>query len=276
MSTSTLSLTNDFQDISERIHQLSSIPYIKQYVDYPGLAENRLALLLIYFSEMGFSKERAKNLCVATGLVQLGLDTHELVKNKYDNSLSSSRNRQLSVLLGDFFSSLYFRTLADSNELQAIQILANATERVNEAKMSLYVLEKDNKLTWDNYLTHRKAIDSTLYTNFVAAFSKTPELAAVWKSLFEQTSVVDCMIDEWEQMQWQQQIPFGLSRFLPLKDSTITQVIAGVEAKAIELLGVCDQLVRNFCSIEIQNAISWITSRYSHRMNRLKRLVEEM
>lgn len=277
MSKYTLSLTNDMQEISGRIRQLAAVPFVKQHVDYPELAENRLALLYIFLCDAGLGKERAKTLCAATGLVQLGLDTHETVKINYETTATADRNRQLTVLAGDLFSSHYYHLLAQAEEITAIQILARAIQKVNEAKMRLYLSDRANQLTWESYLSYRKIIDTALYIEFVEHFSVDEMEASYWKALFEQTSKVEGMIEEWEQLQWGQRMPFGFSRFLlPKTDSPIVQVLATVEAKAIEWLGVCEQLVRNLRSIENQRAISWITSRFSHRVNRLKRLVEEM
>lgn len=277
MSKYSLSLAEDIQEISERIGRLASVPYLKEYVDYPVLAENRLALLFVFLCDAGLGKERAKILCTATGLMQLGLDTHETVKIQYEKDVVHDRNRQLTVLAGDLFSSHYYYLLAKAGEVSAIRILSQSIQEVNEAKLRLYLSEKTNQLTWESYVSYRKTIDTALYIRFVEHFSVDTSVEKFWKSLFEQTSVVEGMIGEWEQLQWGQRLPFGFSRFLtPKSDFPLAQVLASVEAKAMEWLGVCEQMVRSFQSIENQRAVSWVTSRFSHRVSRLKRLVEEM
>jgi heptaprenyl diphosphate synthase len=267
----------EIREIGEQITQRVSIPFVEQYVDIPALAENRLALLYIYLVEEGLGKERAKTLCITTGLVQLGLDVHDLVKVAYEHTHLAERNRQLTVLAGDYCSSYYYHLLAEAGEIKAIQVLAEAIQQVNEAKMKLYLSEKENKLSWEGYLSLRKTTDTALYVAIVNHYAKNEESRLFWVSLFEETSAVERMIGEWEQLQWQQQVPLGFSRFLLQNPgSTLANVLAGVEAKAMELLAICEQLVRSFSPTEKENALSWITSRYSHRVSRLKRVVEEL
>jgi heptaprenyl diphosphate synthase len=268
---------DEIREIGEQIYKRVSIPFVEQYVDIPALAEDRLALLYIYLIGEGLGKERAKILCITTGLVQLGLDIHEIVKVSYEQTHVAERNRQLTVLAGDYYSSFYYHLLAEAGEIKAIQVLADAIQLVNEAKMKLYLSEQENKLSWETYLTLRKTIDTALYTAFVNHFSKNEESRRFWISLLEETSAVERIIGEWEQLKWQQQIPFGFSRLLlQIPGSTLANVLAGVEAKAMEWLAICEQLVKTFSPTEKENVLSWITSRYSHRVNRLKRVAEEL
>lgn len=277
MNKDVLPVSKDIREIVERIYLLASHPFVQQYVDIPPIAENRLALLYCFLCENGISKERAANLCVTTGLVQLGLDTHEIVQLHYDHTLMAERNRQLSVLAGDYYSSYYYHLLAEADELEAVRILAAAIEKINEAKMKLYISEKENKLTFEVYLSLRKTIDTALYVGFVDAYAQVEEERRFWTSLIEETSAVEGMIGEWEQIQWGQRVPFGIVRYLlQTPGSTLANVIDSIEAKAWELIGVCEQLVRHLYPPDKQNPLEWITSVYSHRVNRLKRVVEEL
>ncbi|WP_139489654.1 heptaprenyl diphosphate synthase component 1 [Brevibacillus dissolubilis] len=256
--------------------QVISQPYVQEYVDVPAVAENRLALLYFFLRETGFTKERAKVYCVTTGLVQLGLDTHEMVKIQYDESLVAERNRQLSVLAGDYYSSYYYHLLAEAGEIEAIAVLAQAIQEVNEAKMKLYLAKTSNQLSLENYLSLRKTIDTALYLSVVQAHVKNGEESRFWTNLIEQTTAFEQMIAEWEQLRWQQQVPFGFSQFLLQKPgSTLANVIDSIEAKVMELLSVCEQLIINLNPTEKQTGLAWVTSRYSHRVKRLKR-AEEM
>jgi len=147
--------------IIEQIYKRSTHSYVEYYVDVPSMAENRLELLYLFLLEQGMTKERAVIFCTATGLVQLGLDMHEHVKNEYEQSQTAERNRQLTVLAGDYYSSRYYHLLAQASEIQAIQVLSGAVQRVNEAKMKLYVAGRDGKLPSDEeYWELRNMIDT--------------------------------------------------------------------------------------------------------------------
>lgn len=268
---------DEIRAIIDQIYQRISISYVEQYVDIPAMAENRLALLYLFLRNQGMDKDRARTFSVTTGLMQLGLDMHETVKNTYGDSLVEERNRQLTVLAGDYYSSRYYQLLARSGEIEAIRVLADAIQRVNEAKMKLYLREKEGRLSSEEYLQLRTIIDTGLYVAVIDKHAGTEEARRFWRSLLEETAAVEYMISEWEQLKWQEQAPIGFSRFLLQKPgATISQVLSVIDSKATELLAMCEQLLRTLHQTEAQDVLTWITSRYSHRVNRLRRVVEEM
>jgi len=264
--------------IIEQIYKRSTHSYVEYYVDVPSMAENRLELLYLFLLEQGMTKERAVIFCTATGLVQLGLDMHEHVKNEYEQSQTAERNRQLTVLAGDYYSSRYYHLLAQASEIQAIQVLSGAVQRVNEAKMKLYVAGRDGKLPSDEeYWELRNMIDTGLYVAIVKEYADSEDNRRFWINLMKETAKVESVIGEWEQIKWQEQVPFGFARFLLQKPgATLAQVMSGVEMKAMEMISMCEQMVRTLHPAERRNVLSTITARYSHRINRLKRVIEEM
>lgn len=264
--------------IIEQIYKRSTHSYVEHYVDVPSMAENRLALLYLFLMEQGMTKERSMIFCTATGLVQLGLDIHEYVKNDYERTQSDERNRQLTVLAGDFYSARYYALLAEASEIEAIQVLSGAVQRVNEAKMRLYLAGKDSRLpSAEEYWELRNTIDTGLYVAVVQAYAGTDEKRRFWTNLMKETAKVESVIGEWEQLKWQEQVPFGFARFLLQKPgTTISQVMSGIEQKALEMIGLCEQMVRTLHPVETRTMLATMTARYSHRINRLKRVIEEM
>ncbi|KZE55462.1 heptaprenyl diphosphate synthase [Brevibacillus parabrevis] len=267
----------EVRSIIEQIYKRTTHSYVEYYVDVPSMAENRLELLYLFLLEQGMAKERASIFCTATGLVQLGLDMHENVENQYEHSLSAERNRQLTVLAGDYYSSRYYNLLAETGEIEAIQVLSGAIQRVNEAKMKLYIAGRDSRsLSDEEYWELRNAIDTGLYVAIVEKYADSDDRRRLWVDLMKETAKVESVIGEWEQIKWQEQVPFGFARFLLQKPgATLAQVLSGVEMKAMEMIGMCEQMVRSLPA-ETRNVLASITARYSHRVNRLKRVIEEM
>lgn len=268
----------EVRSIIEQIYKRITHSYVEHYVDVPSVAENRLELLYLFLLEQGMTKERASIFCSATGLVQLGLDMHEHVKNVYEHSLADERNRQLTVLAGDYYSSRYYHLLAEAGEIRAVQVLSGAIQLVNEAKMKLYLAGRDGRLSSaEEYWDLRNTIDTGLYVAVVDEYADREDTRRFWMNLMKETATVESVITEWEQLKWQEQVPFGFARFLLQKPgATLAQVLSGVETKAMEMISLCEQMVRTLHPAETRNMLSSITARYSHRVNRLKRVIEEM
>lgn len=279
MSKEQTPIVEDVRVIIEQIYSRISQSFVEAYVDVPRVAENRLALLYLFLLEQGMTKERASIFCTATGLIQLGLDMHEKVANTYEPTITAERIRQLTVLAGDYYSSRYYQLLAEEGEIKAVEVLSGAVQRVNEAKMRLYVAERDGKLSSDEeYWELRNTIDTGLYVAIVEEYAKREEERRFWIGLLKDTATVESVIGEWEHLKWQEQIiPFGFSRFLLQKPgATFAHVLASVEMKALEMIGMCEQMVRTLHPVETRNMLASITARYAHRVNRLKRVIEEM
>ena len=59
---------------------------------------------------------------LATSLVQLGLDTHDLVTASNDvKEKKAARSRQLKVLAGDYFSARFYHLLAQAGQIDMIK-----------------------------------------------------------------------------------------------------------------------------------------------------------
>jgi len=142
--------------IENKIHH----PYLEQYITKPFIDLDKIATLLMIYDEVAVSQHKKYEQIVSVMLVQIALDTHELVTNESE-SLTDDLERQLSVLAGDFYSGLYYKTLADIEEIALVRTLANAIKQINEQKMILYQYEIND---WHQLMDVIKAIESILFT----------------------------------------------------------------------------------------------------------------
>lgn len=142
-----------------RIPQLASkyLDYemIKMHTSLPTFPDIRSRVLHIFMHIEQSSKRSSELFALATSLVQMGLDTHELVTASSEvKEKSVARSRQLKVLAGDYFSARFYQLLAQAGEIELIKQLAQAICEVNRLKMDFYHLLEKFKLTSDTYL-HR-------------------------------------------------------------------------------------------------------------------------
>ena len=120
------------QYIEEQLHH----SYLKEYIDQPYIDRDRIYFLLLPFINEGrtMSKEVVQWISTAM-LLQIALDTHEKVTISERDSL---KERQLTVLAGVYFSSLYYKILAETDDVELICNLAKAIKEINESKISIY------------------------------------------------------------------------------------------------------------------------------------------
>ncbi|PTM58678.1 heptaprenyl diphosphate synthase component 1 [Desmospora activa] len=121
------------------IERQASHTFVDQNIQRPGVPAFFVTVLYHALRSRPLSLERVHLYCVTTTLLQMALDTHERISADENGSLYS---RQLTVLAGDYFSSLFYQTLSQAGEIEGITCLSEAVCKVNEAKMELYYLRK--------------------------------------------------------------------------------------------------------------------------------------
>lgn len=137
-----LILQGVIEKVKENLFQKVAHPYLFQYIKNPTIDEDRILLTIFLLKEAGLKENEIITYASTIMLVQIALDTHELVTNeKIQNGLE--KNRQLTVLAGDFFSGQYYKILADIEDIKMIKVLAEGIKEVNEHKIHAYQLITD-------------------------------------------------------------------------------------------------------------------------------------
>ena len=126
--------------IKEKLHNLITHPYLNKHIEYPAIDEDKLLLLYSILESIDISDEKKEQYILSTMLVQIALDTHDMVTNAKAGQLhdGDEKSRQLTVLAGDFYSGLYYRLLADVNDISMIKTLAHSIKQINEHKIAYY------------------------------------------------------------------------------------------------------------------------------------------
>lgn len=175
-----LDLQNKLDGSRELLLEKLSHPYLLEHVESPVIDDDRLLLLTSLMEEHGVDEEKAKNYTVTTMLLQIALDTHEHVKNSEPGEEDEShKRRQLTVLAGIYFSGLYYKLLAEADDIDMIKRLASGVKEVNEHKISLYQKEAE---AIDKLMENVKMIESTLLRKVADHFDATEwyDFASNW------------------------------------------------------------------------------------------------
>ena len=121
--------------IPEIAKQYTEYDMIQTHTDLPDFPEFRTRLLFAFLNGNNKLSSSSELFTLATSLVQLGLDTHDLVTVSNDvKEKKAARSRQLKVLAGDYFSSRFYQSLAQAGQIEMIKQLSNAICEVNRLK----------------------------------------------------------------------------------------------------------------------------------------------
>jgi heptaprenyl diphosphate synthase len=76
---------------------------------------------------------------VSTALLRMGLVVHEQVTLEEEKDVEVFQKKQLSILAGDYYSSLFYKTLAQHNEIEGMKVLAKTASEICEISMKHHI-----------------------------------------------------------------------------------------------------------------------------------------
>lgn len=149
------------REIYLEIESRLSHTYLEKYIQKPVIDEDKLLILFSIVQNTSFSEIQKKNYIITTMLVQIALDTHDLVTetSKEKDTDFSQKERQLTVLAGDYYSGLYYYLLSQLDDVSMIHTLASAIKEMNELKMTIYYQEFSSV---DIFMDEMKKLESLL------------------------------------------------------------------------------------------------------------------
>ncbi|USK48673.1 heptaprenyl diphosphate synthase component 1 [Bacillus sp. CMF12] len=177
-------------DVKEQIEKKVNHPYLLRYIDSPVIDEDKLLLLISFLDDVEIPDSKAEKYAVTAMLIQIALDTHELVKND-ESEDKGLKHRQLTVLAGVYYSGLYYKILAAFDDIRMIRAFADGIKDVNEHKISLYQKSPD---AVDSLMNSVKKVEASLFEKLADAFSK-----AAWKEVISNLLFIKRLIAEKQQ-----------------------------------------------------------------------------
>ncbi|OMF35164.1 heptaprenyl diphosphate synthase [Paenibacillus sp. FSL H8-0548] len=168
---------------------------IQAHTTLPDLANARLRLLYAFLSQQPSLKGVSELYTLAVSLVQLGMDTHDLIDTN-DEQLNEPemRSRQIRILAGDYFSATFYQLLAQAGQIEMISKISSAVSEVNRLKVTLYVRMRQLKMTADEYLIMMRELRSTMFLIFSDVLEG--EHSRIWPELLSGISSCEVMLDE--------------------------------------------------------------------------------
>ncbi|MNI23067.1 Heptaprenyl diphosphate synthase component 1 [compost metagenome] len=181
--------------IPEIAKQYTHYDMIQSHTDLPDFPEFRTHLLFTFLNRNAGLRGSSELFALVTSLIQMGLDTHNLVSVSNEvKEKKAARSRQLKVLAGDYFSARFYSLLAQAGEIEVIKLLSAAVCEVNRMKMSLYLLMKQLKLTADEYIQYTVDIKAQLYLSFTGKMEVAHQ--QVWPELLREFTRCEVIREE--------------------------------------------------------------------------------
>jgi len=230
---------------------------IQAHTAIPSYSELRLQLLHAVLNQSTRTQKQSELFALVTALVQLGMDTHDLIDTETEYlSETKMRSRQLKVLAGDYFSARFYHLLAKAGEIQLIGKLSYAVANVNRLKIAFYENAKKATLLAEDYLQERIHIKSELFKQFTDYIDHT--LQPVWRNLLQLITQFEIVYEELEQTKdaggyaksyayWFIQEQMSIKDLSIISDEKFNVLIEqyGIKAKLIDKLDTTMHLIQS-------------------------------
>ncbi|MNZ80660.1 Heptaprenyl diphosphate synthase component 1 [compost metagenome] len=181
--------------ISELARKYVDYDMIQKHTELPELSEPRLRVLYAFLNQQQAVSKHSELFTLVVSLVQLGMDTHDLIDTVEEKQPESDmRSRQLKVLAGDYFSASFYQLLAQAGQIEMISRISGAVCEVNRLKVNLYVRMRQLKVTAEDYLLQAVELRSTLFQLFSDVLEG--EISRTWSELLSGISRCEVVLDE--------------------------------------------------------------------------------
>ncbi len=186
--------------IPEMASKYTNYDMIRNYTELPAFPDYRVRLLYAFLSDEREAGRHGELYALAVSLVQLGLDTHDLIDtDTEDKPEQAMRSRQLKVLAGDYFSSRFYHLLSQEGQIDVIKKLSGAICEVNRMKMSLYMRMKQLRLTAEDYLRTCIKLKTELFEVFAGMLEEGNR--GQWPEIMYGFTRCEVMADELERIE---------------------------------------------------------------------------
>ncbi|PAE11943.1 hypothetical protein CHI02_12470 [Niallia circulans] len=165
------------ESVKKRVIERTSNHYLQKHIPNPVIDEHKILLIISVLLEANIKKQEIITYAATITLIQIALDTHELVTNEKMHK-GNERNRQLTVLAGDLYSGQYYKILAEIEDFKMLKILAEGIKEVNENKIFFY---QQNDKTIEQVIESLKNIEGALIKKLVDFYQLDR-----WNSLIEE------------------------------------------------------------------------------------------
>lgn len=195
-----------FQWIQDRFNRLSAHRYLNQHVSKVSIDRDKMMLFTNCIDAPELAEEGKLKRTTAAMLVDAALTTHQYVP-LHNEARDREIEKQLTVLAGDWFSSLYYSELAKLEDVKLVRVFSGSIQKTNDAKIRLHEHDWSGVDELESLVT---IMESTLIKN-VGVFYNHEAVQHLAPPFLTYRRLLD-MIEHAEE----KENPFGSARLSPL------------------------------------------------------------
>ncbi|WP_088809637.1 MULTISPECIES: heptaprenyl diphosphate synthase component 1 [Listeria] len=155
------------KEVERLVHEKSAYRFLKDNFYGPETDKDQMLWLNESIHGSDLAETEKYRIITATLYVILAHDTHEMIDEDKDGRGVSRKGRELTVLAGDYYSALYYRTMAELGMTQLLAALQRGVQKTNTAKTNIYQL---HVVTDDDYMEELLASSSAIFAEFSSYF----------------------------------------------------------------------------------------------------------
>lgn len=166
-----MSVKEEVAAIHKRIRSDLSHPYVGRYLPKPVIDDDKLLVYYLLFSS-NTDPGCAGMLTESVMFAEIGLATHEKMTVEELTEKKEIKKRQLTALSGDFYSALYYFSLAQSRGSELVKWIAEAIQSFNSDKCRLYYPQQT--FSWAETTTAIGSIESGMVARIASGLGCAP------------------------------------------------------------------------------------------------------
>lgn len=163
----------EIQALHLKINKHIQHSYLEQFLSGPAIDDDLLGVYHAIFRQI--YTENWLDKATSAILVHIALDTHESITDELVSNNTAIQRRQLTVLAGDYYSSLYYYLLSQIENLDLVKWLAKGIQTFNNAKMHFF---GDQAINWQQRFRFLYDIETALTKHVMEGLGLDP-----WKEI---------------------------------------------------------------------------------------------
>ncbi|EDH0840994.1 heptaprenyl diphosphate synthase [Listeria monocytogenes] len=169
------------KEVEQLVHEQAVYQYLQENNEGGQMDKDQMLFLHEAISGSDLTDASAYRVVSATLYMILAHDTHEKIDEPGDVVQLTRKEQELTVLAGDFYSALYYRTLAELEMIPLLRALQSGVQETNTAKTNIYQL---HVATDEEYLSQLTLTNAAIFAKFAKYFMKDETFIALGCQFF--------------------------------------------------------------------------------------------